>query len=126
MLLQCSLFCSCNLISVPNSYQYLGDPSVLYALVDAISSSSKDADLNLAQTKVVLRAVISGADKPLPPLNWPSLLSPLLRKYSGEENKMHFCNTAYFKASLEQLISYIANACNSVILMNNLMTWFEC
>lgn len=80
----------CKFIAVPSTYQYLGDQSILFPMVGIVIASGRSSDTDLQQIKVVLRSVLNGAKQPLPPLNWPSVLSPLLRTQLGNAS-LHCC-----------------------------------
>lgn len=70
-------------LSVPSSYSYLGDASVLRPLVDFLAASIKTGSWN-GRVKACLRALDQDFGRALPPLNWTGLLVPLLRECPSE------------------------------------------
>lgn len=78
----------CVMFTVPSNYNYLEDKSTLKSIVRFLHEAGKagagaDADDDRLVT-VTLRALVHGTSQALPPLNWASLLSPLMRLSSGE------------------------------------------
>ena len=76
------------MFTVPSNYNYLEDKSTLKSIVRFLHEAGKagagaDADDDRLVT-VTLRALVHGTSQALPPLNWASLLSPLMRLSSGE------------------------------------------
>lgn len=69
--------------SVPLSYSYLGEASVLRPLVDFLAASIKTGSWN-GRVKASLRALDQDLGRALPPLNWTALLAPLLRDCPSE------------------------------------------
>ncbi|KAL1426003.1 hypothetical protein MTO96_003473 [Rhipicephalus appendiculatus] len=69
--------------SVPLSYSYLGETSVLRPLVDFLAASIKAGSWN-SRTKACLRALDQDFGRALPPLSWTALLVPLLRDCPSE------------------------------------------
>ncbi|CAN7937752.1 unnamed protein product [Ixodes hexagonus] len=64
--------------SVPASYAYLGDQSVLRPLTNFVSAAVKSGSLN-AQGFACLEALKQDFPRALPPFNWISLLTPILK-----------------------------------------------
>lgn len=65
--------------SVPSSYSYLGDASVLRPLVDFLATSIKAGSWN-GRVGACLSSLDQDFGRSLPPLNWTALLAPLLRE----------------------------------------------
>lgn len=69
--------------SVPSSYSYLGDASVLRPLVDFLAASIRTGSWN-GRVGACLRALDQDFGRALPPLNWTGLLVPFLRECPSE------------------------------------------
>lgn len=64
--------------SVPASYAYLSDQSVLRPLTNFVSAATKSGLVN-AHVFACLRALNQDFPRALPPFNWTSLLTPILK-----------------------------------------------
>lgn len=102
--------------SVPSNYGYLSECSMLGPLFDFLVQAGKTGPhLNFSEKMVpaVLESLVSGPQVALPPVNWASVLSPLMRAKFGEETSQ-FCvklavNQAQSSSSLASFLSSLLN-----------------
>ncbi|XP_068741397.1 focadhesin-like [Montipora capricornis] len=86
--------------SVPSNYSYLAEGSILRSLFDFLVQAGKTGPhLNFSGkvVPVVLKSFVSGFQMTFPPVNWASVLGPLMRSNFGEETSQ-LC----IKLSLDQ------------------------
>ncbi|XP_013419042.1 focadhesin isoform X2 [Lingula anatina] len=65
--------------SVPSNYSYFPETSILRPLVDLLLEAGKFATIAPEAVIVSLQSLLEGSKRVLPPINWPGILSPLMR-----------------------------------------------
>ncbi|KAI0233613.1 Focadhesin [Lamellibrachia satsuma] len=75
--------------AVPNTYHYLGDDSVLRSVVDVLIEAGKlgPEATNICCVEACVKSLVLGGatSQVLPPVNWASIFTPLLRMPFGSE-----------------------------------------
>lgn len=104
--------------SVPLSYSYLGDASVLRPLVDFLASSIKTGSWN-GRVGACLRALDQDFGRALPPLNWTRLLTPILQECPTELPDL-VLGVALRSASSSPAMAALLTACATPPLLHSL------
>lgn len=78
--------CICNYLSVPTNYDYLPEESLLRACADFLQQGAQQGPGMVPswQLEVICTALTGDGSNALPPVNWATLIGPLLRLPYGE------------------------------------------
>lgn len=101
--------------SVPTTFGYLPEASILRAAVDLLLEAGKQGPecVSWRHVKVALSALQDDVRRVLPPLNWAGVLSPLMRMPFGDECRL-LC--------LKVAVSQIASAPTAAIFLSSWVT----
>jgi len=94
--------------SVPSNYGYLSEGSVLRLLFDFLIQAGKTGPhlhFSGKVVPVVLESLVSGPQVALPPVNWASVLSPIMRAKFGEETSQLCIKLAVNQAQSSSSVS---------------------
>ena len=104
--------------TVPCTLDYLGEDSVLNAVIHVLIHLSKEAHQRSEEiVNMILRVFSNGPQEPLPPLYWNSILTPLLKKYTGSTTTLYFLNIALCSTSSHAVASFFSGWLTSSVVL---------
>ncbi|XP_015773334.1 PREDICTED: LOW QUALITY PROTEIN: focadhesin-like [Acropora digitifera] len=107
--------------SVPSNYGYLTEGSILRSLFEFLLQAAKTGPhltFSRRMVPVVLESFVSDSQLTLPPVNWASVLSPLMRCTFGEETSQLCIKLALDQAkSSSNLSSFLSSLLSPVVFI---------
>ncbi|XP_022783954.1 focadhesin-like isoform X5 [Stylophora pistillata] len=105
--------------SVPINYSYLSERSILRLLFEFLNQSGKigpHSSFGGGRVAVVLESLVNGPQVALPPVNWVSVLGPIMRANFGEDTRQLCIRLAVTQAqSSSNLSSFLSSLLSSVM-----------
>ncbi|CAB3994844.1 focadhesin-like isoform X2, partial [Paramuricea clavata] len=97
-----------NLPTVSDTLDYIGEDSLLNLLIHVMIQLGKEANQESGEIlNIILRVLTDGPEEPLPPLNWKSILTPLVKIYIGTTTTVHILDFVLCSASSPTMASFL-------------------
>ena len=108
-------------VSIPQNYSYLKETSLLMNVFDLLMKASLNSNFNeFGECEVIslLQVLVALKGLPLPPVNWASIFSPLVRVgYSDSVKQLCIQFAVLYVGSSSSLALWISNFINSTIFI---------